>query len=195
MEKPIGWPWSIASMCPYSHILCDMTLGREAIRSLFSMGHSNNQKAVKLLTAWPDDSEMKVLAFVWFITEECQRDIALSLSVAIFCTDDYIGRFALYKRCIPTASLVAQWLRIRLPLHGTRVWALVREDPTCCGATKPARHNYWACALEPTSHNYWSPRATTTEACAPRARALQQEKPPQWEVRVPQWRVAPARCK
>ena len=26
-----------------------------------------------------------------------------------------------------------------------------------------------------------SPRAATTEACAPRARALQQEKPPQWE--------------
>ena len=39
-------------------------------------------------------------------------------------------------------SLVAQWLRIRLPMQGTRVRALVREDPTCCGATKPMRHNY-----------------------------------------------------
>ena len=38
-----------------------------------------------------------------------------------------------------------------------------------------------------------SPRATTTEALAPRARAPQQEKPPQWEARAPQWRVAPAR--
>ena len=28
------------------------------------------------------------------------------------------------------ASLVAQWLRIRLPVQGTRVRALVREDPT-----------------------------------------------------------------
>ncbi|KAJ8793066.1 hypothetical protein J1605_003743 [Eschrichtius robustus] len=36
----------------------------------------------------------------------------------------------------------------------TRVQALVREDPTCRGATKPVRHNYWACALEPMSHNY-----------------------------------------
>ena len=36
-----------------------------------------------------------------------------------------------------------------------------------------------------------SPCATTTEACAPRARA-QQEKPPQWEARAPQRRVAPA---
>ena len=40
------------------------------------------------------------------------------------------------------ASLVAQWLRIRLPMQGTRVRALVREDPTCRGATKPERHNY-----------------------------------------------------
>ena len=40
------------------------------------------------------------------------------------------------------ASLVAQWLRIRLPMQGTQVRALVREDPTCHGATKPVRHNY-----------------------------------------------------
>ncbi|KAJ8776578.1 hypothetical protein J1605_015167 [Eschrichtius robustus] len=40
------------------------------------------------------------------------------------------------------ASLVAQWLRIRLPMQGTRVQALVREDPTCCGATEPMCHNY-----------------------------------------------------
>ena len=30
------------------------------------------------------------------------------------------------------------------------------EDPTCRAATKPVRHNYWACALEPVSHNYWA---------------------------------------
>ena len=53
-------------------------------------------------------------------------------------------------------SLVAQWLRIRLPMQGTRVRALVREDPTCCRATKPVQHNYWACTLEPASHNYWA---------------------------------------
>ena len=40
------------------------------------------------------------------------------------------------------ASLVAQWLRTCLPMQGTRVRALVWEDPTCCGATKPVRHNY-----------------------------------------------------
>ena len=39
-------------------------------------------------------------------------------------------------------SLVAQWLRICLPMQGTWVRALVQEDPTCRGATKPVRHNY-----------------------------------------------------
>ena len=40
------------------------------------------------------------------------------------------------------------------PMQGTRVRAPVREDPTCCGATKPVHHNYLASALEPASHNY-----------------------------------------
>ena len=40
------------------------------------------------------------------------------------------------------ASLVAQWLRIRLPMQGTRVRALVWEDPTCRGAAGPVSHNY-----------------------------------------------------
>ena len=38
--------------------------------------------------------------------------------------------------------LVAQWLRIRLPMQRTWVRALVWEDPTCRRATKPLRHNY-----------------------------------------------------
>ena len=54
------------------------------------------------------------------------------------------------------ASLVAQWLGIRLPMQGTRVRALTWEDPTCCGAAKPMCRNYWACALEAASHNYWA---------------------------------------
>ena len=41
-------------------------------------------------------------------------------------------------------------------MQGTRVQALAREDPTCCGATKPVRHNYWAYTLEPASHSYWA---------------------------------------
>ena len=80
------------------------------------------------------------------------------------------------------ASLVVQCLRIHLPMQGTQVRSLVREDPTCHGATKPVHHNYWACTLEPVSHNYWacvpqllSLHAATTEAHAPRAHAPQRE--------------------
>ena len=39
-------------------------------------------------------------------------------------------------------SLVAQWLRSRLPMQATRVRSLVQEDPTCHGATKPMCHDY-----------------------------------------------------
>ena len=70
---------------------------------------------------------------------------------------------SLHKIHIPGASLVAQWLRVCLPIQGTRVRALVWEDPTCHRATRPVSHNYWACA---------------SGACAP-----QQERPRQWEAR------------
>ena len=63
---------------------------------------------------------------------------------------------SLKKTSKPGTSLVAQWLRIRLPMQGTRVWALVWEDPICRRAAKPARHNYWTCALDPASHKYWA---------------------------------------
>ena len=78
----------------------------------------------------------------------------------------------LKSKNLSRASLVVQWLRIRLPMQGTRVRALVWEDPTCRGATMPVSHNYWACA---------------SGACA-----LQQERPWEWEARTPRWRVAPA---
>ena len=48
----------------------------------------------------------------------------------------------LFKGVCVGASLVAQWLRIHLPMQGTQVQALVWEDPTCREATKPVRHNY-----------------------------------------------------
>ena len=53
------------------------------------------------------------------------------------------GHFKKVKR---GASLVAQWLRVCLPMQGTWVRALVWEDPTCRRATGPVSHNYWACA-------------------------------------------------
>ena len=44
------------------------------------------------------------------------------------------------------ASLVVQWLRVRLPMQRTRVRAPVREDPTCRGAAGPVSHGRRACA-------------------------------------------------
>ena len=76
-------------------------------------------------------------------------------------TDDnwtYCGDyFIMYKNTESRASLLAQWLRICLLMQGTWVRALVWEDPTCHGATRPVSHNY---------------RAYASGACAP-----QQERP------------------
>ena len=41
-------------------------------------------------------------------------------------------------------SLVVQWIRIRLPMQGTRVRSLVQEDATHHRATKPMSHSYGA---------------------------------------------------
>ena len=50
-------------------------------------------------------------------------------------------------------SLVAEWIRIQLPVQGTGVQSLVKEDPTACEATKSVCHSYHACALGPGSCN------------------------------------------
>ena len=89
------------------------------------------------------------LAF-WFEIFQAYRDVE---RIRQWISDYPSTRFKNY--C--WASLVAQWLRICLPMQGARVQALVREDPTCRGATGPVSHNYWACA---------------SGACAP-----QQERP------------------
>ena len=45
------------------------------------------------------------------------------------------------SKCYSRASLVAQWLRVCLPMQGTRFRALVWEDPTCRGAARPVGHS------------------------------------------------------
>ena len=67
-------------------------------------------------------------------------------------------------------------------MQGTQVQALVREDPTCRGATKPVHHNYWACALEPVSNNYWAHepqllKPASLEAMIHNKRSHHNEKP------------------
>ena len=48
------------------------------------------------------------------------------------------------------ASLVVQWLRVRLPVED-----MGSEDPTCCEVNKPTCHNY--------ESTLQSPQAATTE--------------------------------
>ena len=50
-----------------------------------------------------------------------------------------------YQNQTKRASLVAQWLRICLPVQGTWVRSLVWEDPPCRRAAEPVHHNYWSC--------------------------------------------------
>jgi len=69
--------------------------------------------------------------------------------------------------------------KILLPMQGTQVRIPSRGVPTCHGTTKPVHHNYWAHMLQ-----------LQKPAC-PRARALQQEKPPQWEAHTPQLQSSP----
>ena len=57
-------------------------------------------------------------------------------------SDIYAEMLSSSQKYEPGTSLVAQWLRIHLLMQGTRVQFLVREDPTCCGATKPVSHKY-----------------------------------------------------
>ena len=74
------------------------------------------------------------------------------------------------------ASLVVQWLGVRLPMQGTRVQSLVWEDPTCHAwsnwAHGPRLLRLRSGACEP---RLLSPHASAAGARAPRACAPQQK--------------------
>ena len=98
-------------------------------------------------------------------------------------------------------SLVVQCIRICPPVQTTWVRSLVQEDPTCYRAAKLVHHNYGDHALQlqilksarPRAHmsQPLSQHAAPSEACVPRACALQQEKPLQWEAHALQQRAGP----
>ena len=89
-------------------------------------------------------------------------------------------------------ALLIQWLRIHLTMQETWVQSLVWEDPTCCRATKPKSHNYWACAPEPRNCNYRAHMQQLLEPSLPTDHAPQQEKPPQWKAHAPQLESSPS---
>lgn len=70
---------------------------------------------------------------------------------------------------IAETSLVVEWVRIHLPMQ---VRSLVPEYFACLGATKPMH-----CNSETHKPQLLSLYDASTEACAPRAFSLQQEKP------------------
>ena len=69
-------------------------------------------------------------------------------------------------------SPLVQWIRIRLPVQGTRVQSLVREDPTHLRAAKPGCHSTEPVPFRACEPQILSPRAATPEALAPRPHAL-----------------------
>ena len=77
---------------------------------------------------------------------------ALSLSLCLF---SFLSLFSF------RASPVVQWLGVCLPMQGTRVRALVWEDPTCCGATGPVSHGLLSLRV-------WSLCSATREAATVR---------------------------
>ena len=66
-----------------------------------------------------------------------------------FMVDRYVHNFEMFKfkttliaRNTSRNSLVAQWVRIRLPMQGTWVQSWVQKDSTYRGATEPMHPNY-----------------------------------------------------
>ena len=104
---------------------------------------------------------------------------------------------SIFKNKNTGTFLVVQWLTIRLKMQGSWFRSLVPEDPSCCGATKPAFHNYPVLQ---------SLRAATTEVHAPKqGRPLQREacvpletsphSPQLEEACAQQWRPSTAKNK
>ena len=92
---------------------------------------------------WRECEEKRTLLDCWW---ECKLIQPLWRTIWRFLKKLKIG-----------ASLVAQWLRICLPMQGTRVRALVWEEPTFRGATGPVSHNLLSLRV-------WSLCSTTREA-------------------------------
>ena len=136
-----------------------------------SVGQSRAKASVKGLGTWLSlNPLLPQYGFVASRARQCPTVFKLS------------PPWGLIKKWRCGTSLVGQWLRIRLPTQGIWVRALVWEDPTCRGATKPMCRNYWACALGPASHNYWAPvpqllKPTCLEPMLRNKRSHRHEKP------------------
>ena len=102
-----------------------------------------------LYTENPKDSTQKLLELINEFSKGAEYKINIQKSVAFLYTNNKISEIESKKKksCLKShqkikywTSLVVQWLRICLTMQGTWVQALVQEDPTCHGATKPMHH-------------------------------------------------------
>ena len=112
--------------------------------------NKNRQQINNILTALllsPKISVIKIEAYTERTEPEFQRNALVDFHAKVAATEctkivaqmDEVHPASL--KMAPRASLVAQWLRICLLMQGTRVRALVWEDPTCRGAAGPVSHN------------------------------------------------------
>ena len=73
---------------------------------------------------------------------------------------------------------MVQWLRTHLPMEGTQVQSLVREDLTCHRATEPVYHNSRSLRiLEPVLQNKRSLHNEKPAHCHYREARPQQQRP------------------
>ena len=103
----------------------------------------NAQKSAAFLYTNNERSEREIKETIPFTTATKRIKylvINLPKEVKDLYSENYKTLIKEIKDDTNRASLVVQWLRIRLPMQGTRVRALVWEGPTCHGATGPVSH-------------------------------------------------------
>ena len=179
LERNLQYPLSMPTGIPLQFLSVlevtssSITSSVQGSGYFFSLSHT---KENRVLFKWRRDSDpyrkapglhhaVASVQYIWpkqCLVSNSNKTICLNFKLQ-GCLDTIIFQSNIFL----LASLVAQWLRIHLPMQ---VWSLVWEDPTYLGATKPKHHNYWACALEPESPQLLKPTG-------PKAHAPQQEKP------------------